>query len=140
MAKIMFNKKTPCEKFMIGVDKIPILNTNSNLKDVIDIMNHHRLGTVCIVDDNSKLKGIITDGDIRRKLISIQKPLPAMINDDLKSYYSKNPKFISNKISIHKALKLMNTFRIWDLPVVNKKKQLIGVLHLHFILKKIFFS
>ena len=33
----------------------------------------------------------------------------------------------------------MNTHRIWDLPVVNKKK-LIGVLHLHFILKKIFFD
>jgi len=136
----MLSKKIPCENYMIEVNKVPTLNTSSNLKDVIDIMNHHKLGTVCIIDNKSKLKGIITDGDIRRKLISIQKPLPAIITDDLKLFYSKKPKCVSNKISIYKALKIMNTFRIWDLPVVDKGKKLIGVLHLHFILKKIFFD
>ena len=136
----MLSKKIPCERYMIEASKVPVLNTRANLKDVIDVMNHHKLGAVCIVDNKNNLKGIITDGDIRRKLISIQKPLPAMISDDLKLFYSKNPKFVSNKISIHKVLKLMNTHRIWDLPVVNKKKKLIGVLHLHFILKKIFFD
>jgi len=140
MVKTMLSKKIPCENYMIEVNKVPTLNTSSNLKDVIDIMNHHKLGTVCIIDNKSKLKGIITDGDIRRKLISIQKPLPAIITDDLKLFYSKKPKCVSNKISIYKALKIMNTFRIWDLPVVDKGKKLIGVLHLHFILKKIFFD
>lgn len=136
----MLSKKTSCENYMIEVNKVPTLSIKSNLKDVIDIMNQHKLGTVCIVDSKSNLKGIVTDGDIRRKLISIQKPLPAMINDDLSLFYSKNPKFVTNKISIYKALKLMNKLRIWDLPVINKKKKLIGVLHLHFILKKMFFD
>ena len=122
MVKTMLSKKIPCENYMIEVNKVPTLNTSSNLKDVIDIMNHHKLGTVCIIDNKSKLKGIITDGDIRRKLISIQKPLPAIITDDLKLFYSKKPKCVSNKISIYKALKIMNTFRIWDLPVSIKEK------------------
>ena len=99
MVKTMLSKKIPCENYMIEVNKVPTLNTSSNLKDVIDIMNHHKLGTVCIIDNKSKLKGIITDGDIRRKLISIQKPLPAIITDDLKLFYSKKPKCVSNKIA-----------------------------------------
>ena len=83
---------------MIEASKVPVLNTRANLKDVIDVMNHHKLGAVCIVDNKNNLKGIITDGDIRRKLISIQKPLPAMISDDLKLFYSKIPNLFQIKL------------------------------------------
>ena len=134
------NKKSACKNFMIGINETPTLSPYSNLKDVIDLMNDHKLGSVCIVDKNNYLRGIITDGDIRRKLISVQKPLPAMINDELKNYYSNKPKYVSGNMTILKALKFMNNSRIWDLPVVDKKKKLVGILHLQHILKKLLFN
>ena len=53
---------------MIEQVKCQCINTRANLKDVIDVMNHHKLGAVCIVDNKNNLKGIITDGDIKKKI------------------------------------------------------------------------
>lgn len=46
----------------------PVCKLSSSVPDAIDQMTESRLGAVSVVDDNNKLKGIFTDGDIRRKL------------------------------------------------------------------------
>ena len=60
---------------MLNIGKFPISNTNDFLKDSIDLMDKYRLGIICVVDEHNKLFGILTDGDLRRNLTNVQKPL-----------------------------------------------------------------
>ena len=63
-----------CFKLNVKLDQFPIINEKTILKEALDLMDKSKLGVVCIVDVKNNLKGIITDGDLRRKLLSIQKP------------------------------------------------------------------
>lgn len=116
---------------MLHLDKFPVLNPDSILKDALDLMCKNKFGSVCIVNNEKKLTGIVTDGDIRRILLTSQKPLSALMVEDLKTICTKKPKTISLDNSLKKAVKLMQKNKVWDLPVTNKQKKLVGILHLH---------
>ena len=68
------------EKLMLTSDKFAQVTPDEFLKVALDKMSKSKLGIVCIVE-NKKLKGIITDGDIRRKLLNVQKPFSALFSD-----------------------------------------------------------
>ena len=122
---------------MLDKDKTPILLSNANFKDVIDKMNEFKLGIVCIINDNSKLIGILTDGDIRRRLIKSQKPISALFLDEAKKYCVKDPQTIKSEMKLVDAVKLMGKKQIWDLPVTDSNNKLIGLLHLHAAISKL---
>ena len=98
-------------------------------------MSKHKIGVCFCIKQNGKLSGILTDGDIRRKVLNVQKPFSALLNDDLTIHINKKPKKINVNKNLATALKIMNKNSIWDLPVVDKKNNLIGVCHLHKIIK-----
>ena len=75
--------------------------------------------------------GVITDGDIRRKILNIQKPFSALLNDDLILHINKKPKKVKLRSTLSNALGIMRRNLIWDLPVVDKNNILQGMLHLH---------
>ena len=52
-------------------------------------MSQFNLGILCIVDEENRLKGIITDGDLRRMLLNIQKPFSAFFIDDVIKHSKK---------------------------------------------------
>lgn len=122
-------------KIILKPGSFPILNQNAVVKDAIDIMNKYKLGSVCVVDKSRKLVGIVTDGDLRRKLVKYQKPFPEFMNNEIKFICSKKPISISRNINKKNVLKIMNSKKIWDLPVVNLKKKLVGIIHLQDLLK-----
>ena len=97
-------------------------------------MDKFRLGVVCIINNNNKLLGIITGGDITRKLLYIQKPLYAFFIDDAINQAIKNPIITSSSMSLVDAVSLMGEKQVWDLPVVDNGK-LVGLLHLHSAVK-----
>ena len=98
-------------------------------------MDEYKLGIVSIVDNNFKLLGVITDGDLRRAILRSQKPLSAILVDDVIDYSVQNPLIISGDDLLIESIKLMNKKQIWDLPVLNVNKKLIGLLHLHTAIK-----
>lgn len=120
---------------MLSLDNFPITNKKTIFKEALDLMEKSKLGIVCIVDDEKKLNGIITDGDLRRKLLSIQKPLSALLIDNVIDHANKNPKSIYQNTNIKVAIAFMENNQIWDLPVVDEKNQLVGLLHLHAAIK-----
>jgi arabinose-5-phosphate isomerase len=63
---------------MLSLDKFPVVTKNVIFKEVLEEMGNKKLGIACVVDENYKLLGILTDGDIRRKILSIQKPLSSI--------------------------------------------------------------
>ena len=100
-------------------------------------MGKFRLGIVCVVDENEKLLGIVTDGDIRRKLLKVQKPMSAFFIDDVIKHSIKNPITVQPETSLKTAVELMGDKQIWDLPVVDGDGKLKGLLHLHPAIKKL---
>ncbi len=132
---IKSKKNILVEKAMLDLKNIPILNEESILKEALDSMCKYKLGVVCITDKNFKLKGIITDGDLRRKLLNSQKPLSAFMVEDSIKLSIKKPKTIKPKTKLLNAIKTMEKAKIWDLPVIDKNKKLLGMLHLHNAIK-----
>ena len=116
---------------MLGLNKFPVLKPESILKDALDLMCKNKFGSVCVIDNKKKLVGIVTDGDIRRILLKSQKPLSALMIEDLKVICTKKPKTVNSNHSLKKAVNLMQKTKIWDLPVTDRKKKLLGILHLH---------
>ena len=123
------NKKV--KEAMLSTEKFPILLEDALLKDALDLMCKNKFGSVCVINNKKKLLGIITDGDIRRVLLKSQKPLSALMVDDLGKICTKKPKQIKSSLSLKKAIDLMQKNKIWDLPVTDKNNKLIGLLHLH---------
>lgn len=115
---------------MLSLDKFPVVTKNVIFKEVLEEMGNKKLGIACVVDENYKLLGILTDGDIRRKILSIQKPLSSIFIDDCLDHAILSPKTISIDDPIIVAVNLMGENKIWDLPVV-ENGILMGLLHLH---------
>ena len=59
---------------MIEIGSFPIIDKKTILKEALTEMGDANLGLVCIIDQNKELLGLITDGDLRRKLLKVQKP------------------------------------------------------------------
>ena len=116
---------------MMTLDRIPLISETVILKEALEEMGRSRLGIVCIVNAKSKLLGILTDGDIRRKLLKVQKPFSAFFVDDALDHAIRSPLTIQPSETLVHAIDLMGEKQIWDLPVVNDQGILVGLLHLH---------
>lgn len=120
---------------MIPLDKFPVISENLFFKEALDVMNEKKLGIACVVDKEYNLKGILTDGDIRRKLLKVQKPLSSIFADDCIEHAIPLPKVTNPETSLIEAIEQMELNQIWDLPVVDQDGKLIGLLHLHQVVK-----
>ena len=125
------NETMRVSQVMLPPDRFPVIGEREILKEALEAMGRSRLGIACIVDSNSKLLGILTDGDIRRKLLKVQKPFSAFFVDDALVHAIKSPVTIQSTDTLVQAIVLMGKKQIWDLPVVDEQGMLVGLLHLH---------
>ena len=116
---------------MMSLDRVPVIGEEVILKEALEEMGRFRLGLACIVDSERKLLGILTDGDIRRMLLKVQKPFSAFFVDDALDHAIRSPVTVKPVDSLERAVALMGKKQIWDLPVVDDHGTLIGLLHLH---------
>lgn len=116
---------------LISLNRVPVIRETVLLKEALEEMGRTRLGIACIVDVDNKLLGILTDGDIRRKLLKVQKPFSAFFADDALDHAIRSPMTISPADLLSYAVDFMDQKQIWDLPVVDKNGLLLGLLHLH---------
>ena len=116
---------------MLPFEQCPVIDEREILKEALERMGHSRLGMVCIVNKENTLLGILTDGDIRRSLLKVQKPFSAFFVDDALVHAIKSPVSIQAKDTLVDAVALMEERQVWDLPVVNADNKLEGLLHLH---------
>ena len=121
---------------MLPVGDFPIIKQTTILKEALTEMGEANLGLVCIVNKNKELIGLITDGDLRRKLLKVQKPFSSFFIDDALVHAKKKPVICSPEDDLKKIVNLMGDKQIWDLPVLDTNKKLVGLLHLHAAVKK----
>ncbi len=118
------------EEIMHTGDRLPLVKEETPLKKAVIVMSEKGFGCA-LVEEDGTLKGIITDGDLRRfveKGGSIDKSY-------VKDAMTKNPKAISASSLAVEALELMEKHNITVLPVVDEKGKVQGLVHLHDILK-----
>ncbi|HLG32863.1 MAG TPA: KpsF/GutQ family sugar-phosphate isomerase [Ignavibacteriaceae bacterium] len=115
------------EEIMIKGNGIPVVTENASMKDIILEMTSKRLGATCVVDKNGILKGMITDGDLRRLLEKTMDIKDVTAGD----FMSKNPKVIQKDYLASFALQQMENYKITSLVVVDSSNKPIGILHLH---------
>jgi len=116
---------------MITQERVPVVQEETILKEALEEMGRTRLGIVCVIDESKKLLGILTDGDIRRKLLKVQKPFSAFFVDDALDHSIRTPSTIKPNDTLVHAVEVMEQKQIWDLPVVDDNGILVGLLHLH---------
>ncbi|MGU9962183.1 MAG: CBS domain-containing protein [Candidatus Puniceispirillales bacterium WSBS_2018_MAG_OTU23] len=115
---------------MLDLSKTPQTAGTTLLKEALDMMDEHKLGIICIIAKDGRLDGIITDGDIRRMLNAVQKPMAALMSDDVINHAVRTPMTVASTMPLKEATALMGAKKVWDLPVVDDEK-LVGLLHLH---------
>lgn len=125
------NEAMLVSEVMMPLDRIPVIRESIILKVALEEMGRSRLGIACIVDAESKLLGILTDGDIRRKLLKVQKPFSAFFVDDALDHAIRSPMTTRPNDTLVHAVGLMGQKQVWDLPVVDDQGTLVGLLHLH---------
>ena len=125
------------EDVMIEMGSFPAVTKKTILKEALTEMGEANLGLVCIINDNQELLGLITDGDLRRKLLKVQKPFSAFFIDDALVHAKEKPITCQPGDNLKAVVQLMGDKQIWDLPVVDQENHLVGLLHLHPAVKKL---
>lgn len=113
----------------------PNVSQHSTWLQIVSEISKHALGAVNIIDQNGKLLGIVTDGDLRR---TIEKTPPEKFADlTCEMMMTANPTVAAPEMLAFDALKLMENrpFQISVLPVVDEEGNCCGLLRLHDIVK-----
>jgi arabinose-5-phosphate isomerase len=114
----------PVKRLMHSGDALPLTRESSSMHEAIVEMSAKRLGVVGVVDDDGRLAGVITDGDLRR---NIERGL----DHKAAEFMTRNPKTITDDALVDDALTLFDEHRITALFVVDDRNAPVGVLHIH---------
>ena len=118
------------EDIMASEDKIPVVKEKTLISDAIMVMSRKRLGVVMIADDDDRLKGLLTDGDLRRAIAT----KVDMYQDVIGSIMTLEPKYIETGILAVEALHVMREKGVSIVPVLDKDSKIKGVLSLQMII------
>lgn len=108
--------------------QIPCVQLDTPIRDVLHEMSEKKLGMTCVTDKNKTLKGIITDGDLRRL---IQKHGKNLFSKNAEDCMTPNPTTINKNDLATKALNIMEKHKITSLVITNDKGETEGIIHLH---------
>lgn len=108
-----------------------VVHAGCTLQEAIVEMSSKGLSMVTVVDDNQKLMGIITDGDLRRLL---QRGVD-VYHEEINHVMTKNPKWIDSREMAVNALQKMNDLHITGMPVLNENSEVVGSIMMQVILK-----
>lgn len=126
------------KRLYLKVDDIYKINAkprvlpSASLKDVIIEISKGRLGATAVTENNNKLTGIITDGDVRRMLEKISDVSNIRASDII----TKNPKTAEPGILAVEALEILKHYDISQLIITEKDGTYLGILHLHDLIRE----
>lgn len=110
----------------------PKVSPDTNLKRTILEITSKRLGATAVVDEQEKVLGIVTDGDLRRMLERMDNWADVQAKDIM----TVQPKSVSEHTMAVHALEIMRNHSISQLLVVNEDERYVGVVHLHDLIRE----
>lgn len=119
-------------KDLMQTDNLPIVTKETKLKEAIVKMSEGRLGNVLITDHQGVLLAILSDGDLRRALMTEDFSVEKVAYE----YATKNPKKLDDATLLASdALALIETYKIQLLAITSKEGIVEGVLHIHNVVE-----
>ncbi|EPZ0223684.1 KpsF/GutQ family sugar-phosphate isomerase [Campylobacter jejuni] len=115
-------------KDLMVSSNLPIVHPDTEFNDLVDVMTSGKLG-LCVVLENEKLVGIITDGDLRRALKTSDKP---RFDFRAKEIMSINPKVVDADAMASEAEEIMLKYKIKEI-IVGKEEKVVGIIQLYAI-------
>jgi arabinose-5-phosphate isomerase len=112
-------------------DEIPRVTLASRMSDVLIEMTAKRLGVTAVIDDDRRLVGVVTDGDLRRALGGGADVMTRSAADVM----AQRPKTIAADALAASAVAIMERHAITVLFVLDADARLAGVIHLHDLLR-----
>lgn len=112
-------------------DANPKVSKSDSLKKIINVISGYRLGATAVVEDDGRVIGIITDGDLRRLFEDINH-LDGVIAE---YFYSRNPKCVQFGTLASDAFRLMKVNKITQL-IVLKDDEYCGIIHMHDLIRE----
>jgi len=108
----------------------PVADNKESLKEAIIKMTEGKLGHVLFLE-NKKVKAILSDGDLRRAMMSERFDLEKKAIE----FATLNPKTINKEVLASDTLKFMEDNKIQLLPVVDENDEVVGVIHIHHLVE-----
>ena len=108
-------------------EDIPAVREEVGVLEAVREITKKHIGMTAVVDDEGRVTGIFTEGDLRRLIERLGDIRPCVMKDVM----IRNPKTIRAQELAASAVKLLDTFHCNQLLVVDENNRLIGALHLH---------
>lgn len=112
-------------------ESLPVVKEGVTVKDALFVITGKGYGAACIVDDEGKLTGIFTDGDLRRLM---EKSGNDAFTTKIQDAMTRNPKTISPDSLAAEAVRIMERKEISVLIAAENSKP-VGIIHIHELLK-----
>ncbi|MCK4754406.1 MAG: CBS domain-containing protein, partial [Calditrichia bacterium] len=112
-------------------EKLPSCKENENMRQATIEMSHKR-GICPVVNEQFKVTGVITTGDLNRLIEHEER----FFHFKASEVMTKNPRVVESGTLASQALQKMEKYHVVAMPVIDENKNLIGVVHLHDILDK----
>ncbi len=109
----------------------PVVRASDPVKKVLLSITRARAGSASVVDGRGRLIGIFTDGDLRRHL----KEDSQILHRRVSQVMTKTPKTLPTGHLAVEALKLLKSYRIDEIPIVDSKGRPVGLLDIQDLLK-----
>lgn len=108
-------------------DDVPRVFVDASLSDAVREMSAKKLGMTCVTNSDGRLAGILTDGDLRRRLLRHERPIEGTAAEAM----TRDPVTIAPDRLAGDALRLLEDRKITSLAVVDEGGLLLGVLQIH---------
>jgi arabinose-5-phosphate isomerase len=116
------------EHVMQGGEAAPRVHLQARMPEIIHEMSSKRLGMTTVVADGGSLAGVFTDGDLRRLFMSRPNDVLTLAAADV---MMANPITVPREVLAVEALRIMETHKITSVIVVDERRIVEGVVHLH---------
>lgn len=111
-------------------DDLPVVSVHASLEDALFKMSSGRLGMTVVTDDNGRVVGVFTDGDLRR---SLGRNLG--LDHNICDIMTNEPKTIEHDTRASDALSIMNEKGISQLLILDDVAHLLGIITIHDLLQ-----
>jgi len=118
------------EELMLTGNNVGTVNNRATMKEVLLELVGKR-GICAVLGDKGELIGVITDGDFKRLLQKTRDFMEIKAIDVM----NKNPKSIRQDELCVSAVKMMESYSIISMPVVDENKRIVGMVHLHDLMR-----
>lgn len=119
-------------ELMVKLQDLPLVDENAKMDEALIVMTEKNLGAVLVIDDNKTLKGLITDGDLKRHMA------PDLLQKNVTDIMTRGPKTIAQTELAVKALDIMTKKEgqyLTSLIVVDENDNLSGMIRLQDCLR-----